>query len=120
MRASRHIQRSAQGQAYITELRKKAYFLLNNPDEIGPQWRVVCRVLREFVAQNPNPPYGPRDIAKFVDDSIAYRLSQGVPLEKAVPSARRAYAQVFGKTFAAVKADHLRHGRIGVAKPRKL
>ena len=59
---------------------------------------------------------GPRAIAALVDESVDYKLKQGMPLAEAVETARDAYAELLRKKRDAVKRAHLRYGKRGVKK----
>jgi hypothetical protein len=64
----------------------------------------------------PPPGKKPREIAKLVDEGITAKVEAGMPLDEAVPYIRKFYATMYGKSVAAVKVAHLRHGTVGVTK----
>jgi hypothetical protein len=102
----------------IDALRADAFALVDFPELLDePKWRRSALLLcQAFVALHPQSPLDPRGIARLVDESVAYRLQQGVALAVAVPAARAFYADLLGKSHATIKAAHLRHGATKIRK----
>ena len=106
---------------YVQTVVKRAKDLIFYNDEFGRPERKqdLLEILYCFVIQN-EAPVGPRKIAKLVDEYITALLKLGDPPEKAVPFARRTYANMLGKKPKTVKQDHLRYGTMRATKKRKM
>ena len=106
----------------VQELRTLAIDLVFYHHEIGLPKRKsdIFAILYCFIELTTPPPDEPCDVAKLVDQTIADKLKQGMPLEKAVPYAREVQARLLQKSFEAVKMAHHRHGTLSVTKKQKL